>query len=145
MERKGFIWSTLPGNSPASEVIRTGTQGTRKPLDKGGTRLCISLYPGLLSLLPVRIQDHQPAGPPALSLIRKLLYRTAHSPILWRHFLNKGSLLSEASTKLNAHPRQMRIFNSALVAHQISFCRLRAFDKSLNLDYSILNYMLFSS
>lgn len=58
---------------------------------------------GLFSLFSYRTQDHQPrCGPthnrlglPPQSLIKKMPYRLAYNPILWRHFLNCGSLLSD--------------------------------------------------
>lgn len=51
---------------------------------------------GLTSLRYRGSQDHQPRdGPTHQSLIKKMSHRLAYSPILWRHFLSGGSLLSD--------------------------------------------------
>jgi hypothetical protein len=52
--------------------------------------------PGLLNLLSYRTQEHQPMGVSThrglalshQSLVKKMLYRLAHSTLLWRHFLS---------------------------------------------------------
>ena len=56
----------------------------------------------LLSLFPYRTQDHQPRDGtthsglgPLPSLMVEMPYRLAYSWILWRQFLNWGSLLSD--------------------------------------------------
>jgi hypothetical protein len=57
----------------------------------------------LMVLLSYRSQDHQARdgsihdalGPPHQSLIKKIIYRLAYNPILWRHILNGGSLFSD--------------------------------------------------
>ena len=41
---------------------------------------------------------HNRLGPPHQSLIKKMLYRLAYSPIIWRHFLNRGFLLSDGDS-----------------------------------------------
>ena len=61
---------------------------------------------GLLSLLFYSTQDYQPMGGTTQrglgsahqSLIKKMPYKHAYSQVLWRHFLNGGSLLSVNSS-----------------------------------------------
>ena len=70
-------------------------------MQRPGRGCCLlTSFHGLLSLLSFRTQDLQPRDGTShhalshQSLIRKILYRLACSPILWRHFLSGGSLLS---------------------------------------------------
>jgi hypothetical protein len=54
---------------------------------------------GLLRQLSYRTQDHQPRKAathnglvlPYRSLIKKMFYKLAYNPIVWRHFLNQCS------------------------------------------------------
>jgi hypothetical protein len=73
--------------------------------DAGAIEECclLACSHGLLSLLSYRTQDYQPLGDtiimiwglPHQSLIKKIPYRLAYSPILWRHFINSGHHLSQ--------------------------------------------------
>ena len=78
-----------------------------------GRALLTDLFPMVCSacfLIEIKTTSqgwHHPQwAAPTPSLIKKKAYRLAHSPILWRHFLNRESLLSSNSSlcQINIKP-----------------------------------------
>jgi hypothetical protein len=109
-ERKGLIWLTLPHHCSLSGV-RTGTHtgqesGGRCWCRGHGGVLLTGLLPTACSVcfLIERRTTSPGMAPPTMgwalphpSLIKKMLYRLACSPILGKYFLNWASLLLEDS------------------------------------------------
>ena len=105
---KGFICFILPHHSPSSKEVMTGTQAGQEPELRNrwrghGGLLLTGLLIKACSICFLRESRTTSPGmaPPTMhwalphkSLIEKLSY----SPILWRHFLNWGSLLSYNSS-----------------------------------------------
>ena len=107
--REGFVWLMLPHHSSSLKEVRTGTQAGQEPKGRswcrghGGALLtgflimaCSACFlmesrttsPGMTPLTLGLALPHQ-------SLIKEMPYRSAYSLILWRHFLNWDSLLSD--------------------------------------------------
>ena len=108
--RKGFIFLSFPQHYSSPKEVRTGIQTCQEPDSRnwcrghGGVLLTGLLLVACSALLSYRTQDCQPRGGPTMgwarpyqSLIKKMSYGYLLSPILWRHFLNRGSLLSDDS------------------------------------------------
>lgn len=53
-------------------------------------------------------------GAPPQLLIKKLSYRFAYNPILWRRFLKRGSLLLEESNSFQVHIKLARTHSTAV-------------------------------
>ena len=108
----GRVCLTLPHQCSPSKEVRTGTQTGQKPGGRSWCRCCEGmLLTGLLrmacsvcSLIESRTSNLLMAPPTmglALSqppLIKTTPYRFTFSWILWKHFLNWGSLLSDDSS-----------------------------------------------
>ena len=95
---KGLFVLLFHSHSSSLKEVRTATQTGQEPggrsscRDHGGCclRACSTLFIEPRMVLPTmgRALPHQ-------SLIMKIPYRFACSPILWMHFLNWGSLFSD--------------------------------------------------
>jgi hypothetical protein len=92
-----------------SREVGTGTEAGQEPGGRSGCRGCGEmLLAGLFSVAPsarflIEPRTASPGmAPPTMGwplpcqlLIRKMLFKPAYSLILWRHFLNCGSFLSD--------------------------------------------------
>ena len=116
MGREEFIWLALPYHCSSSKEVRTGTHTGQEPGGRSWYRGHGGLlFSGLLprACLPACLENLEPQSQgwphphqsmgwalplPHQSLIKKVLYRLVCSPVFWRHFLNRGSILSTGSS-----------------------------------------------
>jgi hypothetical protein len=106
--KEGFIWLTLPHLCLSLKEVRTGTDraGTwrqelmQRPWNEAAYWLASH---GLLRLLSYSTQGQQPRngpthnvlGPSPSSIVKKIPCSHPYTQLLWRHFLNWGSCLSD--------------------------------------------------
>jgi hypothetical protein len=109
--REGFIWLTFPCDSSSLKEVRTGTQSGQESRSRswcrgdGGVLLTDLLSMACSACFLIESKTISPGVasspmsrvPPQQSLIKKLPYRLAYSPILGRPGLNWGSLISDNS------------------------------------------------
>ena len=133
--REGFIWLTRTHHCSPSLDVRAGTQ-TGRNLEAGADadfkeECCLLACSSWFAPIEPRTINLGMAPPTVgftfhhASIIKKMFYRLANSPVLWRCFLNWVSLFSSDSSlcqvaiELSSTTMEMRIMFSNSVAHHI--------------------------